>query len=152
MADEPASPLDGEPLTDELLDRLLSSDTPEAYLTRMRPVKQTLPEYLDSLLAEKGVKKSKVIEEAGLNKTFGYQIFEGTRTPGRDNAIMLALGMRCTLRETQRLLKLDGLSELWCKNRRDAIIIFCIEHGYSRERCDRELYELNEQTLFPENG
>ena len=61
---------------------------------------------------------------------------------------MLALGMGCTLRETQRLLRLDGVSELWAKNRRDAVIIWCVEHGYSRTQTDDELYRLGEKTLL----
>lgn len=61
---------------------------------------------------------------------------------------MLALGMRCTLRETQRLLRLSGVSELWPKVRRDAIIIWCIDHGFDRSATDDELWSLGEQTLF----
>ncbi len=140
---------DEEPLTDELLERLLSSATPEAYLSKITPVRQTLAEYLNELLDEKGLTKSEVIEEAALNQTYGYQLFQGEKKkPGRDKLIALALGLRCTLKETQRLLRLAGVSELWCKNRRDAIVIFSIEHGYSRRRCDQELYELNEETLL----
>ena len=45
---------------------------------------------------------------------------------------MLAFGLKCTLRETQRLLRLAGVSELWCKQRRDAIIIWCIRNGFDR--------------------
>lgn len=143
-----ASPLEGEPLTDELLERLLASATPEAYLTKMKPVKQSLAEYLAELLDERGLSKAQVVEASALTQTYCYQIFQGKRHPKRDSAIKLAFGLGCTLRETQRLLRLAGVSELWCKDRRDAIIIYCIEHGYDRERCDQELYELNEETLL----
>ena len=86
--------------------------------------------------------------ESKLNSTFVYDIFSGKSPPGRDNALRLAFGLRCNLRETQRLLRLAGASELWPKSRRDAIIIWCIEQGCSLDECDEELWRLNEKTLF----
>lgn len=46
-----------------------------------------------------------------------------------------------------RLLRRAGHSELYCKVRRDAVIIFCLEHGYSRFECDDELFRLGEKTI-----
>jgi hypothetical protein len=139
---------DDEPLTTELLEKLLASRSPEAYLSGVKMSDSTLPDYLARLLDEHGLTRSQVIRASGLNATFCYQVFQGTRHPGRDNAIMLSFGLGCTLRETQRLLRHAGVSELWCKKRRDAIIIFCVEHGMTRERCDDKLYELGEKTLL----
>lgn len=58
------------------------------------------------------------------------------------------LASGCNLREAQRLLRLAGVSELWCKVPRDAILIWCFEHGLSREEADDELYRLGEKTLL----
>ncbi len=142
-----------ETLTEELLERLLASATPEAYLTSSDSDvdARDLAEFLRDLLAEKGLSRADVIRGSGLNATFCYQVFQGTRRIGRDNAIMLAFGLRCTLRETQRLLRHAGVSELWCRVRRDAIIIHCIDNGVTREQCDDELYRLGEPTLLPED-
>lgn len=140
-----------EQLTDELLERLLASASPEAYLSTMEPEDRTLSEYLFSLLHDKGLSRSEVFEAAGIDRTHGYQIFEGIRKVGRDRAIMLAFGLRCTLRETQHLLRFAGVAELWCKVRRDAIIIYCIEHGFDRAECDDTLYRMGERTLLPED-
>lgn len=137
-----------ERLTDELLEQLLASATPEAYLAETGIGNRSLPEYLGQLLAEKRLVRSEVIRAAGVNPTFGYQIFQGTRHPGRDTAIMLAFGLRCSLVEAQRLLRLAGVSELWCKVPRDAIVIFALQHGYSRVATDDELYRLGEKTLL----
>ena len=133
---------------EELLERLLASSTPEAYLDEGLTIDRRLPDYLFQLLGEKGMKRSEVVRASGLNSTFVYDVFNGDSRLGRDKAIMLALGMGCTLRETQRLLRLDGVSELWAKNRRDAVIIWCVEHGYSRTQTDDELYRLGEKTLL----
>lgn len=136
-----------ETLTEELLQKLLQSASPEAYLADLPSYDRTLADYLGELLRERSLRRSEVIRRSGINATFGYQIFQGTRRPGRDNALALAMALGCNLRQTQRLLRLAGLSELWCKDRRDAIVIFCIAHGFSLQRCDEELYRLGEQTL-----
>ena len=93
------------------------------------------------------------VNETNDNHNFNaYQVFKGERNIGRDHAIMLAFGLRCSLVETQRLLRLAGVSELWCKVRRDAIIIFCLQHGMTRAECDDELYRLGEPTLLTSEG
>ncbi|MEE1044390.1 MAG: XRE family transcriptional regulator [Olegusella sp.] len=139
-----------QPLTEELLARLLEASSPEAYLSDAQPdlEDRDLAAYASSLLEEHGIKRSQVIEASGLNPTYTYQIFQGTRRPGRDHAIMLAFGLRCTLREAQRLLRLAGTSELWSRKRRDAIIIYCLQHGMTRAACDDELWRLGEPTLL----
>ena len=137
-----------EPLTDELLEQLLASATPEAYLASVDLPSRTLADYAHALLDDKGLTRADVIRSSGLNSTFAYQVFQGTRNIGRDHAIMLAFGLRCTLLEAQRLLRLAGVSELWCKVRRDAIIILSLDHGMTRAQCDDELFRLGEQTLL----
>lgn len=137
-----------ERLTEELLERLLAAATPETYLEEGLTVDRELPDYLNELRAEKGIKRSDIIRASGLNGTFVYDVFSGKSRLRRDNALMLAFGMGCSLREAQRLLRLDGVSELWPKVRRDAIIIWCIEHGFTRSEADDELYRLGEKTLF----
>lgn len=137
-----------ERLTEDLLARLLSSDRIEEYLDQGEVMDRRLPDYLFELLAERGMKRADVVRLSGINVTVVYDIFAGKSLPGRDRAIMLAFGLRCTLRETQRILKLAGVSELWPKVRRDAIIIWCIEQGMTRDACDDELWRFGEKTLF----
>lgn len=136
-----------EPLTEELLDELLSSPNPEAFIAGRDINSYTLSEYLEYLLVEKGLKRSDVVREAGLNETFGYQIFRGQRGASRDKVLQLALAMDLSLRETDRLLQSAGLNELYCKNRRDAIIIFSIDKGYSLQKTNEELYRFGEETI-----
>ncbi|MBR3235484.1 MAG: XRE family transcriptional regulator [Atopobiaceae bacterium] len=145
-------PDEQEPLTEELLQRLLASSTPEAYLEQAPTDNRTLADYLFDLIDAKGITRADVQRGSAVNSTFVYQIFKGDRKVTRDNAIRLAFGTQCTLREAQRLLRHAGVSELWCKNRRDAIIIHCIEHGYNLPACDDELYRLGEPTLVPREG
>lgn len=141
-----------ERLTEDLLARLLSSEGIEDYLDQGEVVDRRLPDYLFELLAERGMKRADVVRRSGINVTVVYDIFAGKSLPGRDRAIMLAFGLRCSLRETQRILKLAGVSELWPKVRRDAIIIWCIEQGMTRDDCDDELWRFGEKTLFGTGG
>lgn len=137
-----------ECLTEDLLARLLSSECPEDYLDQGETIDRKLPDYLKELLADRGIKRAAVVRASGINATVVYDIFAGKSLPGRDHAIMLAFGLGCSLRETQRLLRLAGVAELWPKTRRDAIIIWCISQGLSRETCDDELWRLKEKTLL----
>ena len=147
-----AAPAGNEPLTEELLERLLATATPDAYLADAPTDDRNLADYLMDLIDEKGLSRADVVRGSTVNSTFVYQIFNGTRNVTRDNAIKIAFGARCTLREAQRLLRHAGVSELWCKNRRDAIVIHCIDHGYSLSECDDELYRLGEPTLVAREG
>ena len=137
-----------ERLTEDLLKRLLDAPDPETYLAEEGIRDRTLPEYLYELLDARKIKRADVVRGSGLNNTVVYDIFDGKSKPGRSNAIMLAFGLRCDLTETQRLLRLAGTAELWPKVRRDAVVIWCIQAGLTREQCDDELYALGEPTLL----
>ena len=136
-----------EPLTEELLQDLLSSSSPELFLEQNDISKRTLSEYLQQLLQEKNLERAKVVRKAGINETFGYQIFKGTRKASRNKILQLIFAMNLSLKEADRLLQASGNNELYCKNRRDAIIIFCLEKGYSLQKTEEELYRFNEETI-----
>ena len=137
-----------ERLTEDLLEHLLEASSPEAYLDAEDVSgNRELTDYLFERLEARGGKRADVVHESGINQTVVYDI-QGKSRPGRDHAIMLAFGLRCDLRQTQRLLRLAGVSELWCKQRRDAILIWCIDRGYTREQADDELFRLGEKTLL----
>ncbi len=138
-----------ERITEELLEQLLASATPEAYLSADgTTVDRSLPDYLYEILNAHGLKRADVVRGSGINATVIYDIFNGKSRPGRDHAIMLAFGLGCDPRECQRLLRLAGVAELWCKVRRDAILIWCVENRRTREQADDELYRLGEKTLL----
>lgn len=147
-----SNPLPAERLTEDLLARLLGSKNPEEYLAQGETIDRTLVDYLNQLLDHEGINRSRLATRACINGTYLYDIFSGKSKPKRDNALMLAFGLNCSLNETQRLLKLAGVNELWAKDRRDAIIIWCIDQGYTREQCDDALYERGERTILKVTG
>lgn len=136
-----------EPLTEELLSELLDSPDPAQFADRFHINHPSLPMYLQKLLDEKHLSRPAVVKAAGLNPTFGYQIFMGDRKPSRDKLLQLVFAMGCTLTEANRVLRVGGLSELYCKNRRDAIIIFCIDRGLTLAETEEQLYEFGEKTI-----
>ena len=136
-----------EPMTEDLLNELLDAPDPAAFASKHKLACRSLPDYLQQLLDERGMKRPEVVRQAGINPTFGYQIFVSQRNPSRNKLLQLAFAMKLSLRETNRLLQAGGCNELYCKNRRDAIIIFCIAHGETLQTADEQLYAFREDTI-----
>ena len=136
-----------EPLTEELLDELLEAPSIDSFIERHNEPARTLTDYLNELLEAKRLKRSQVVRMANLNETFGYQIFTGARNPSRDKVLQIAFAMALTLRETNRALEAAGVSSLYSKDRRDAIIIFCLDRGCSLQKVNEELYRFDERTI-----
>ena len=56
---------------------------------------------------------AQVIERSQIERTYGHQLFNGTRRPSRDKVLQLALGLGLSVDETQRLLRAAGKSPLY---------------------------------------
>lgn len=138
-----------EPLTEELLAELLDAPSADAFLKKResRLTARSLSEYLNQLIDERGLKRVQVIHAAGLNDTFGYQIFKGERGASRDTVLQLAFALQLPPSEIDHLLNSAGCNELYCKNRRDAIIIYAANHGYTLQQTDEELFRFGEETI-----
>jgi len=135
--------------TQELLDILKQSHSIETFLEAQREdfVEIPLPDFLEMLLEKHGLKKSQCIEDANLQRNYGYQIFSGERTPSRDKVIALALAMHLTLEETHALLCSSGYADLYAKNKRDSVLIFGITKGLSFQETNELLFELGEDVI-----
>lgn len=82
--------------------------------------------YLEKLCREKHTEAGKVIKASDIDRTYGYQIFNGTRKPSRDKVIQLAFGLGLDVEETQSLLRAADKSILYPRIKRDAAIIFAV--------------------------
>ena len=87
--------------------------------------------YITSLCVARKEVPEHVIQRAGLEKSFGHQLFSGRRTPSRDTVLQLAFGFSLTIAETQELLKVAGKSPLYPRVKRDSAIIYCLYHAVS---------------------
>jgi hypothetical protein len=86
--------------------------------------------FFDALLEQTGQKKSEVIRKANLARTYGYQLMEGRRLGKRDYYLQIALAMSLDLKTTQRMLSITRCGALHPLIKRDAAVIFAINHGY----------------------
>ena len=134
-------------LTDELLHQIERSRTPESFLECGAASERDLPGYLNVKLQEKGLRRADVIRAAGLNETFGYQIFSGQRGATRNKVLALGFALQLSVHDVRVLLNHAGVADLYSKNRRDAIIIFCISHGLTLAQADAELFRFGEETI-----
>ena len=108
---------------------------------------KNVSEYLEDLLIKYKAGKGDVVRKSGISGTYGYQIFDGTRSAGREKLIQLAFGFPLKVEETQRLLRCGGYAELYVKKRREAFLIYALEKGYDISRVNELLYENGEKTL-----
>lgn len=88
--------------------------------------------FFDQLLERTGKKKSEVIRQANLPRVYGYQLMEGRRRGRRDYYLLLALSLSLDLKDTQRMLSLTRCGALHPLIKRDAAVIFALNHGYDR--------------------
>lgn len=102
-----------------------------------------LSDYLNQLLAEKAILIAEVVRGSYLERGYVYQIFSGRKTPSRDKLIAIAFGLHLSSDETQKMLKISGNRELYARDARDAIILFCLQRNMP-------IYEAND--LLSTNG
>jgi hypothetical protein len=104
-------------------------------------------DYFFSLPEVSGKDKSEIIRKSGIERTYCYQIFNKRKKPGRDKIIELSIAMGLSLKETQRGLKIGNEPVLYSRNKRDAIIIFCINEGKNLMDTEELLTEYGENSL-----
>ena len=101
-----------------------------------------LSDYLHTILSDHQMTVIQAIQCCNLDRSYGYQLFNGTRQPTRDILITLAIQLGLTEAETQRLLKLAGRPVLYARNRRDAAVLYCLSHRLSPSEAEDLLEEL----------
>lgn len=135
-------------LTEEYLNIIVSSDNPKAFLKENLEESKDLGAFLTTKLDEKKLKKATVIHDAQIGETYGYQIFSGSRSkPDRNYILALCIAMGLSLRDIRRALCLGNVGDLYAKNRRDAIIIYCVNKSYTLTQANEELYKHGEETI-----
>lgn len=107
----------------------------------------TPSDYLRSLLRDRGLDTRAVIDRCNLDRSYGYQLLNGTRVPSRDLILVMALELRFSEEETQRLLKLAGRPVLYARCRRDAAVLYALSHGLGLEETGVLLRDLGESGL-----
>ena len=91
----------------------------------------TFSEYLEKLRKVKGESAEKIILRGNIEKSYGHQIFRGTRKPSRDTVLKLAFGFEMDVEDAQKMLRTAGMSMLYPRVMRDAVIIYSLHNHIS---------------------
>ncbi|WP_343101098.1 hypothetical protein [Romboutsia sp. MSSM.1001216sp_RTP31141st1_G3_RTP31141_220114] len=97
--------------------------------------------FFEDILKHKQITKSELIKNACIDRTYGYQILNGSKKPSRDKVIKLCIGASLDIKETNKALRLADCGELYSKNLRDAVIIFGVNKGIGILKLDELLYD-----------
>lgn len=135
--------------TDELKHEIKDAANIEDYLEKNKKnlLTHSLSEHLNLLLAQKGITRADVVRASELDRAYVYQIFSGEKTPARDKLIAIAFGMCLSEEETQTMLKLSGNRELYARDKRDALILFCLQRQKTIIETNDLLFSHNLATL-----
>lgn len=116
--------------TSDLMEKLQSTENTaelDKYLEEIRDkYPKDLSSYIKAILAEKGMSIADMQKKSGIDRTYIYQIMDGSKNPGRDKIIAMAVACKMTLPESQRALEIAQEGILYAKNRRDSLIIYAI--------------------------
>ena len=116
--------------TDDLMNALNSTSPADAkayFHQQFSQGEPTFSHYIDTLLVRKGLKRQDVLIKANLPQKYGYKLLSGeAHTTNRDKILRLCFSMELTLKETQRVLKLYGMNELYPKVKRDVMLIVAL--------------------------
>ena len=133
--------------TDELHSAIRASETP-ALLAGAEFARPELSSTLSRLLEERGWRAADAIRACYLERSYGYQMFNGTRPPTRNFLLRLALALELGAEEAQRLLRRAGRPELYPRVRADAAVLYGLTHRLSLEETDELLTSLGEEGLL----
>ena len=117
--------------TEILNEKILKSDNLKEFLDlHKNDINMTsFSNALHSFIEAKEMKNTEFFTASGLNESYGYQLLNGKRQPSRDKALQSSFGLSLNVAETNSLLRLAEKSELYVRNKRDAIILYAINNS-----------------------
>ncbi|MGM9942314.1 MAG: hypothetical protein ACI32N_10070 [Bulleidia sp.] len=90
----------------------------------VNPDDKPFVEYFKLLFREKGITQQTVFLKADIPERYGYKLLSGEKhTRQRDVILRICYAAEFTLQETQKALRKYGLSELYAKISRDALLM-----------------------------
>lgn len=107
----------------------------------------SVEKYFSRLITNKNLRKADVVKNSGIERTYAYQILNGTKNPSRDKMIALCVGAHLNIEEVQMALKYTGFMPLYPRVKRDAIIIYGIKTKKGICEIEEHLYRFGEHNL-----
>ena len=135
--------------TDELMNILKSADSTQILDSVISDIdgSSDLKSYINGILLDRNWSIADLQRKSCIARTYMYQIMDGTRNPGRDKVVCIALALELDITDTLRMLKMSNNPVLYPKNRRDAILIYAINNHLTVADCNRLLVTYEEAEL-----
>lgn len=135
--------------TEELTNEIIKASDIKTYIddNDSNFINKAFHAFLMDIIVEKNFDNKNIIEKSNLNRVYFYHLLSGKRKPSRNKIIQLAFGLELTLEETQRLLKVSRMKELYSKIKRDAIIIYALSNAMSLVDTEILLEEEEEELI-----
>ena len=96
--------------TGDLMSKLTSTDTPEGLDQYLNEIRDKYPSefnsYIKAILAQKDMSIADMQKKSGIDRNYIYQIMDGSKRPGRDKIIAIAIASGMNLLECQRALEI----------------------------------------------
>lgn len=87
-----------------------------------------LRDFLSVCMEHAGISRADCISALDLDRSYGYQILNGTRIPTRVCLIRIGLLLGLSAEDFQRMLNIAGRRSLYVKNMLDAKVFYAIKH------------------------
>jgi hypothetical protein len=135
--------------TDDLMKQLNQSCDIRKYIENEEVSLQTLciSDYLNLIIEQQNISRARIIEKAGIDRVYGYEILRGKKIPGRDTLLRFLISLKIEINDIQYILKNTEYPILYPKNMRDAIIIYGIQKSFDLDRLNAMLYDLGQKTI-----
>ena len=136
--------------TDDLHQELMGSPNLDQFLSENQSefLSQTIADRLSQLCRDRHLSKAALAKRSCISEVYLHQIFAGRRSPSRNRLICFCFGLEATEEETQSLLRLSGLAQLYAKDQRDAMIQHALIHGTPLVELNQALFNHDLETLF----
>lgn len=117
-------------LTSDIEKKLEEADKFDEDLVRENPCPE-LGDFLSGCMERTGISRSDCISALNLDRSYGYQLLNGTRIPTRECLIRIGLLFGLSIEELQRMLNIAGRHSLYVKDMFDAKVFYAVKHKMS---------------------
>ena len=82
----------------------------------------------EEYMQHKGISKAELIKRLNVDRNYGYQFLNGTRTPKRSYVIQIGLLLETSIDQLQKLLKAADRKPLYVRNIFDARVFYALNN------------------------
>lgn len=136
--------------TNDLMEELSGQDTDLDRYFEENPtsfINVDIKEFWKNAVDTSSKTKSDIINKADMSYCYFYDVINGRKIPSKDKIIRIVLAMNLSLDDCQEALRISGKSALYPRIKRDSIIIYAINKGYSIYQTNDLLAEHGEEML-----